>query len=66
MALLKVLLILSLALPVAAGAVGEEPPVRLDAGIAKRVIAVGDTVRLNIWGSISAILPCATSPTVLP
>lgn len=64
---MKVLLILPLALSMAVRAAGEEPPVQVDAGVARREIAVGDTFRLNIdlaWKEGVNVKPLALGENV--
>jgi hypothetical protein len=67
MALLRLFLISTFILPLTGPALGEEPPVRVDAGLARRVIAVGDTFRLDIdvtWKDGVTVKPLALGESV--
>ena len=67
MALLRLIIILPLILPLAGRALGEEPPVRVDAAVARRVVAVGDTFRLDIdvaWKDETAVMPLAIGESI--
>ena len=67
MALLRLFLISALLLPLAGRAAGEEPAVRVDAEVARRVIAVGDTFRLDIdlvWREGITVKPLALGESI--